>query len=301
MIVAPPETRVGYNQGADAPHLSPFVKWAGGKTRVLQRLLYHVPEESSHYYEPFLGGGALFFALSRQTTRFSAFLSDTNRELVNAYQVIRDDPESLIDHLSKIQREYDATSDKSGYYYQQRQSTPSNRQDSASRLIFLNKTCYNGLYRVNAKGKFNVPFGRYKNPKLFDKDNIRAISRALLETRAKLEAIDYKSAVQDCGRSDFVYFDPPYQAVSRTSSFTSYTPGGFSRKDHSKLADVFKALSKKGCNLLLSNSNTRLVRKLYGGFSQELVRVNRSINSVGSKRKGFTELIVYNTPTTSIG
>lgn len=275
---------------------SPFIKWAGGKTSIADELLNFVPKEFSRYYEPFLGAGALFFALFRSSRSFTAFLSDTNRELINAYRTARDHTEKLITALSKIQQEYDTTPNREDFYYEWRKSKASTDVDSASRFIFLNKTCYNGLYRVNSKGEFNVPFGRYKNPKLFDSDNLRAVNTALRQTHASLETAGYETAVETCAEGDLVYFDPPYQPVNKTSSFTSYTPNGFSKTDQAHLATIFKELSDRGCSVILSNSNTPLVRKLYRGFNQELVQVNRSINSVGWKRKGFTELIVSNGP-----
>jgi DNA adenine methylase len=276
---------------------SPFVKWAGGKTGIAEDLLHFVPTGFSRYYEPFLGAGALFFALYRHNRRFTAFLSDTNKDLINTYRVVRDHTEKFITGLSKTQREYDGARSQSEYYYQQRNLRPSTNNESASRFVFLNKTCYNGLYRVNSKNEFNVPFGRYKNPRLFNSDNLRAVSNALRQTRASLETTHYEKAVEKCVEGDLIYFDPPYQPVSKTSSFTSYTPNGFSKTDQVHLATIFRELSDRGCNVILSNSNTPLVRKLYQGFNQELVEVKRSINSIGSKRKGFTELIVSNCQT----
>src|SRR3989449_5936618 len=211
--------------------VAPFVKWAGGKTSLLPHLFPHVPLRLSNYFEPFLGGGALFFGICSRMTSFNAHLSDTNNELVNAYSVIKESPEELIRLLSSFQREYDSEVDKSACFYRKREWRPTDPIESAARLIFLNKTCYNGLYRVNSKGEFNVPFGRYKKPRIINSESIRAVSRALRDTNADLRSADYRTSLSTCGKGDFVYLDPPYQPQSKTSSFTDYTPGGFSERD----------------------------------------------------------------------
>ncbi|TMI63774.1 DNA adenine methylase [Candidatus Bathyarchaeota archaeon] len=273
-------------------HLAPFVKWAGGKTSLLPELLPHVPHRLTSYYEPFLGGGALFFGICARTTSFSAHLSDTNEELINAYRVIKESPDELISFLSRFQKEYDSAPDQSAYFYQKRDWRHTGRVESAARLIFLNKTCYNGLYRVNSKGEFNVPFGRYKNPRILNSDVISAASHVLENTKAELRTIDYKDALTSCGRADFVYLDPPYQPPTKTSSFTDYTPGGFSEKDQEELAEEFGKLVDRGCIVVLSNSETSLTRHLYNDFEIRKVTVNRPINSVGAGRTGYKELIV---------
>ncbi len=256
----------------------------------------YVPLNLSDYYEPFLGGGAFFLRVCERTTRFTAHLSDTNQELISAYRVVKELPEELIRFLSRIQMQYDSASDKSAYFYHMRDSRPSGRVESAARLIFLNKTCYNGLYRVNSKGEFNVPFGRYKNPRIFNPHGIRAVCHVLENMRAELRSIDYKDALVSCKKTDFVYLDPPYQPPSKTSNFTDYTPGGFSEKDQEELAREFGRLVDTGCTVLLSNSNTALTRDLYGDFEIAKVNVNRPINSVGTGRKGYKELIVLGRP-----
>jgi DNA adenine methylase len=273
-------------------HLSPFVKWAGGKTSILAHLLPSVPSHLSDYFEPFLGGGALFLAICAQRPRFSAHLSDTNEELITAYGVIKKSPDELIEVLSIFQKEYDRAQDKMAYFYKKREWRAMDPVESAARLIFLNKTCYNGLYRVNSKGEFNVPFGRYKNPRILNSDCIRAVSHALGDAKAELHSIDYKNALLSCRKGDFVYLDPPYQPPNRTSNFTDYTPNGFSQKDQEELAEEFGKLVSRGCTVLLSNSDTVFTRHLYRGFEMKKVTVNRPINSVGTGRKGYKELIV---------
>jgi DNA adenine methylase len=223
-------------------------------------------------------------------------LSDTNKDLITAYRVVKESPEELIRLLSTFQGEYNSVLDKGAYFYQKRDWRPADRIESAARLIFLNKTCYNGLYRVNSKGEFNVPFGRYKNPRILNSGIIRAVSRVLKNTKAELRSLDYKDALMACGKDDFVYLDPPYQPPSKTSSFTDYTPGGFSEKDQEELAHEFGKLVDRGCTVLLSNSETRLTRHLYRDFDVVKVAVNRPINSVGTGRKGYKELIVLGVP-----
>ena len=287
-------TRAIVDATGDAP--SPFLKWAGGKGSLLPHLLPHVPLLAIDYYEPFLGGGALFLGRCARNTRFHAHLSDINDDLIKSYRIVKDAPEDLIGLLSRFQSEYDESSSKHEYYYKKRDWHPTDPIESVARLVFLNKTCYNGLYRVNSRGEFNVPFGRYKKPRILDSENIREVSRALRETDAELGSVDYKTALSRCGRRDFIYLDPPYQPVSKTSSFTDYAPGGFSEKDQVELAEQFAKLVDRGCTVLLSNSETALTRRLYHDFEVRKVAVNRPINSVGTGRKGYKELIVLGLP-----
>jgi DNA adenine methylase len=272
---------------------SPFLKWAGGKSSLVHELLRYVPSNFANYYEPFVGGGALFFAICSRSSFFNSHLSDINSELVNAYVIIRDKPEELIEILSAFREEYSHSPRKGEYFYDKRESRPTDPVESAGRLIFLNKTCYNGLYRVNSRGEFNVPFGRYKNPKIVDASNIRAVSRVLQDTKAQLTCSNYRTAISNCGKNDFVYLDPPYQPKSRTSSFTGYTPDGFSEEDQYELAGDFEKLVDRGCTVLLSNSETPLTSYLYSEYQTKSVLVNRPINSVGSGRTGYKELIVF--------
>jgi DNA adenine methylase len=224
--------------------------------------------------------------------RFNAHLSDINEELITGYRVIKESPEKLIRLLSIFQRDYDSAVDKSAYFYRKREWRPTDPIESAARLIYLNKTCYNGLYRVNSKGEFNVPFGRYKKPRIINSESIRSASHALAVTKAELRTTGYKDALASCRAGDFVYLDPPYQPPSKTSSFTDYTPDGFSEKDQEELAEEFGKLVDRGCTVLLSNSDTALTRKLYRDFETKKVTANRPINSVGAGRKGYKELIV---------
>jgi DNA adenine methylase len=275
---------------------SPFVKWAGGKSSLLPHLLRHLPDELSNYYEPFLGGGALFYAACRRSAPFNAHLSDINSELINAYVMIKEKPDELIQALSKLELDYHHSQSMSEFFYEKRNWRPSTLVESAARLIFLNKTCFNGLYRVNSRGEFNVPFGRYKKPKILDAQNLRAINKALKDTNAQLRPSDYKSALSTCGKNDFIYLDPPYQPKSKTSSFTDYAPGGFSEVDQKELAEEFERLVERGCTVLLSNSDTLLTSHLYERFERIGLTVNRPINSVGSGRRAYKEILVLGVP-----
>lgn len=276
------------------PGCHPFVKWAGGKSQLIPQIIRLMPSRFARYFEPFLGGGAVFFHTASYNR--NAFLSDINVDLINAYKIIRNNVEELITALKYLQDEY-SKSPKS-YYYQLRDKTKGlNKIENAARFITLNKTCYNGLYRVNKKGLFNVPIGRYKNPLICDPVNLRKMSIVLSQSASYLGVIDYKKIlVEKADKDDFVYLDPPFHPISNTANFTSYTNSGFSFEDQKELATIFKELTRRGCKLLLSNSNTEEIRRLYSDFSHltELALVNRSINAVSSKRVGHVELLIRN-------
>ena len=273
-----------------APH--PFVKWAGGKTQLLNSLEPFYPKAFERYYEPFLGGGAVFFHLIATRRRFESMLFDSNEELINAYKIIRDRVEELIQLLREHEESY--KKEPKAYYYRVRDKTPKKNVEKAARLIFLNKTCYNGLYRVNKKGRFNVPFGDYKNPKICDAENLRNVSLALNWSKAKILCADYREALKDTSRDDFIYLDPPYQPASVTANFTSYTNRGFTEDDQRALAKIFKQLDKQGCIVLLSNSDTPLIYELYAEYHMKRVTAMRAISCVGNGRTGHTELIISN-------
>src|SRR6266568_379215 len=272
--------------------VSPFVKWAGGKGHLLRYLVPLVAPHLSNYYEPFLGGGALFFSIFNRGFPFTAFLSDTNDDLITTYKVVKEKSVELIQHLESIQRQYLNSTDKAAFYYRTRRSSPRDGIELAVRFLFLNKTCYNGLYRVNSAGDFNVPFGRYDQPRIVNEANILGVSRALNETNARIASVDYMGATKTCRKGDFVYFDPPYDPASKTSAFTDYTPIGFDEQDQMELANRFAQLAERGCNVLLSNSDTHLIRKLYGNYSVRSIDVSRPISCKGKNRKGFKELII---------
>lgn len=271
----------------------PFVKWVGGKRQLLaqfRRMNLYPPEnfdpKKSRYFEPFVGGGAVFFDLLPE----EGFLSDLNKELVVTYNVIKNDPEKLIISLKKHKTDKD-------YFLEVRAQDPNKLSDVAvaSRFIFLNRTCFNGMYRVNSKGGFNVPFGKYTNPLICDEDNLQKVSKALQNIDIKHQ--DYKEVLKKAKKGDFIYFDPPYYPVSKTASFTSYTAETFLDKEQTELRDTLVELNKRGCFVMLSNSDTPFINKIYSGIKG--VRINkvqagRAINSNGSGRGKITEVLITN-------
>jgi DNA adenine methylase len=280
------------------PVCHPVVKWAGGKTQLLDELDSCMPLKFDRYFEPFLGGGALFFYLiSNKNKSFTAYLSDINSELINSYVVIKDNVEDLIELLTAHEIEY--KKNPSQYYYHLRndKKTDNNKIARAAIFIALNRTCFNGLYRVNRQGLFNAPWGKYKEPVICNSDNLRNVSVALRESKAIIEVRDYKEVLPCKAKEwDLIYLDPPYNPVSSTAYFTKYTYNGFSCKDQKDLAKIFRQLDNKGCKVLLSNSSTPFVRKLYADFDKYILEVNalRSINCNGSRRAGHKELIIRN-------
>jgi DNA adenine methylase len=284
-----------YSQQVDLCHCYPFVKWAGGKSQILSELDFMVPSQFNRYFEPFLGGGAMFFHISLKNIQFTSYLSDINEDLINAYRVVKDNVDELIRLLLHHEAEYNNS--RHEFYYQLRANIkPVTDVERAARFITLNKTCYNGLYRVNSKGIFNVPMGRYKNPMICDCRNLRKVGTALRDSNAKIQAIDYTDALLRAEEGDFIYLDPPYDPLSGTAYFTHYTHNGFTEQDQRKLAKVFATLNERKCKILLSNSDTQLVRNLYKDFAKytkELI-VLRSINSKASRRMGHKELLIRN-------
>lgn len=266
---------------------APFIKWAGGKGRLLRQYQPFFPDraEIDRYYEPFIGSASVFFYLQP----LAPTLADVNEKLVEVYKVVRDHVEDLIPALQKHKNENE-------YYYQIRALNPAGLSpvERAARIIFLNKTCYNGLYRENSRGEFNVPFGRYKNPKISDPGRLRAASEAL--QGAKIVCADFATVVSGAGTGDFVYFDPPYVPLNATSSFTAYNQHGFGLDDHRRLAETFNELDRKGCRVMLSNSSAPLVYELYGrkGFNLIKIKARRSINSKAEKRGPVDELLITN-------
>ena len=253
----------------------PFVKWAGGKRQLMDILTADAPDCYGRYFEPFVGGGALLFTL---LPRF-ATISDANTELINAYCVIRDDVEGLIRSL-RTQRNTEL------HFYNVRARNPLTltHVQRASRFIYMNKTCFNGLYRENSKGLFNAPFGRYDNPNIVDSENLRAVSRYLRTPRVSIFNRDYKEVLNEAIPGDFVYFDPPYFPLTQTASFTKYVGGDFGPQDQRELADVFNELAHHGVFVMLSNSNTPFIHNLYQGHRILLVEANRAINCKAEKR-----------------
>jgi len=271
----------------------PFVKWAGGKRQLMSELEKNFPTKFGTYLEPFLGGGAVMFDLLTKAPNLKCNVSDLNSDLVLAYVTIRDRSEKLIESLENHSKNYHK--DSTGYYYEVRKQEPKNQIDKVSRLLFLNKTCFNGLYRVNSKGKFNVPLGRYTNPNIVNRENLQSVSKILQSEKIKISCRDFSSIIKDAKKGDFVYFDPPYQPVSDTASFTSYTHRDFTEDDLERLADLADQLNSKGCNVMLSNSNSKTVKKMFSsGWRIKEIKANRAINSNSQKRTGHKEIIIKN-------
>jgi DNA adenine methylase len=279
------------DEAADAAN--PIVKWAGGKRSLRQQLLDLAPPEFSTYFEPFLGGATFFLALASAGPAPRAVLNDANCELIQLYEAVHDEPQAVMAALDRHQ----AHVLDEQFYYQLRDVDPTacGPAERAARFIYLNKTCYNGLYRVNRKGRFNVPFGRYVNPPaLYNRQNVLRVARLL--KRAELRCGDFAAALADAGSGDFVYLDPPYAPLTQTASFTRYTRGAFDDGDQRRLAQTIHELTERGCRVLLSNSETPLVRGLYEGprYEIEVVYAPRNINSDATSRQKIPELAIRN-------
>jgi DNA adenine methylase len=260
----------------------PFLKWAGGKSRLISQYIDYFPQEYQTYYEPFLGGGAIFFYLLPPVAR----LTDINTELITTYRCVRDQVEDLICLLQEHQKRHNKE-----YYYEMRACLGCTDLERAARFIYLNKTCFNGLYRVNSQGKFNVPLGRYKNPNISPENILRSASAAL--STSVIEAADFTDILNYATSSDdFVYFDPPYHPVSETSYFTAYSSYCFGENKQFQLRDIFVELAQRGVKLMLSNSDCQFIRQLYKNFNIHTISATRSINSNAKKRGNISEVLV---------
>ncbi|HEV2391626.1 MAG TPA: DNA adenine methylase [Verrucomicrobiae bacterium] len=269
----------------------PFLKWAGGKGQLLTQLDGLLPKQLDIYFEPFTGGGAVFFHLKHRFPRMRAFLRDSNADLINAYQVVRDFPDDLMARLDEHLAHYRVERERYFYHIRSQHEVPFEAVvERAARMIFLNKTCFNGLWRVNARGQFNVPIGSHKNPALYDRGNILAASLAL--QGAHLAVQDFRNTMEEAGAGDFIYIDPPYAPVSPTASFTSYTREEFGLEAQRELAGLFAGGARRGVRLMLSNSDTPFIRELYGDFVIHTVRARRAINSNGLKRGEINEVVI---------
>ncbi|HGJ3414055.1 TPA: DNA adenine methylase [Streptococcus pneumoniae] len=271
--------------------LQPFTKWTGGKRQLLPVIRELIPKTYNRYFEPFVGGGALFFDLAPK----DAVINDFNAELINCYQQIKDNPQELIEIL-KVHQEYNSKE----YYLDLRSADRDERIDMmsevqrAARILYMLRVNFNGLYRVNSKNQFNVPYGRYKNPKIVDEELISAISVYLNNNQLEIKVGDFEKAIVDVRTGDFVYFDPPYIPLSETSAFTSYTHEGFSFADQVRLRDAFKRLSDTGAYVMLSNSSSALVEELYKDFNIHYVEATRTNGAKSSSRVKISEIIVTN-------
>jgi DNA adenine methylase len=276
---------------AECPEAQPFLKWAGGKAQLLAQFEPFFPKSIEAYSEPFVGGGAVFFHLKAKFPGMRARLCDNNAELINCYEVVRDHVAALMDrldeHLSRFR------TDGERYYYLVRsQHHLKDAVERAARMIFLNKTCFNGLWRVNARGEFNVPIGSYQPDKvsLYDRKNLLAASRELKGVELKVQ--DFRETLRGAAAGEFVYVDPPYYPVSATANFTSYTKEDFGKPEQEELAAIFADAARRGVSTMLSNSNTPFICGLYKGFKMETVKARRAVNCDGAKRGLIPEVLV---------
>ena len=271
--------------------LSPILKWVGGKRQLLSEIIPLIDESCDNYVEPFIGGGAVLFRLQPK----KAIINDYNTELINVYRTVRDDLDALV-ALLKEHEKYNS----SDYYYEVRalDRTPDfdkmSNLEKAARIIYLNKTCYNGLYRVNSLGQFNSPYGKYKNPNIVNEVVLRAISKYLNRNEISIRSGDYKDVLNDIEKNTFVYLDPPYMPISSSSSFTGYTEGGFGYDKQVELKEECDKLNSKGVHFLQSNSDCEEIRELYKAYRIKVVKAKRAINSDAKKRGQINEVLIYN-------
>lgn len=291
------ESKLHQKTASVKPYPIPFVKWAGGKRKLAPLLIETFPiefdPEKNRYFEPFIGGGALMFALGQPGGKLnvpgkSLFINDMNPELTNTYEVIRDNVSALIKELEVLSKKINEKT-----FYDIRSTVPRSKVARAARFIYLNKTCFNGLWRVNSKGEFNVPFGKSKNPSLFVEENLRACSKRL--KGSTITNVSFEKAVSKARKGDLVYFDPPYIPLSASASFSAYAKEGFGMNEQELLAETIGKLNAKGVYVLLSNSDTPLTRKVFRkSLTLRKVLMSRSISSSGSTRKPVYEVLGMN-------
>jgi len=305
-------------------YAKPFLKWAGGKTQLLQKFSDYFPQELKNgkienYYEPFLGSGAVFFFIKQNYPIKKAFLTDINEELILTFNVVKSDVTELIEELKSIKEKYISLkqNEQELFFYHIRDTYNQNKTNidfnnyspkwisRAAQMIFLNKTCFNGLFRQNIKGEFNVPWGKYKNPKICDKENLKQVNLALKNT--EILCGDFSESSKYITKNSLVYFDPPYRPINPTSSFTSYSKENFTEEDQVRLADYFREIDKKGAYQILSNSDPKnenskddFFDNLYKGFNIERVNAKRVINCDPNKRGEIKELIITNFKSTEV-
>ncbi|MBU1094407.1 MAG: Dam family site-specific DNA-(adenine-N6)-methyltransferase [Firmicutes bacterium] len=273
--------------------IKPFVKWAGGKTQILDKIRENIPNNFNTYYEPFLGGGAVLFDLAPK----SAVISDSNQELISAFRCFqnRNNYVLLVEELLKHQSKH-----SEDYYYQIREidRTPEYKDfkifSKAARMIYLNKACFNGLYRVNSKGYFNVPSGKYEKVNTYDEKLFENIYEYLSNNKIKIISEDFEKVVESAKQGDFVYFDPPYDTFDEQKNFTAYSKDAFGKDEQARLARVYRELSNKGVYVMLSNHNTELIKELYLGFNIQVIQAKRSINSKATGRGNVEEVVITN-------
>ncbi|MBE7318586.1 modification methylase [Staphylococcus sp. HMSC063F03] len=271
--------------------IKPILKWVGGKRQLLSEIVPLIPKNINTYVEPFVGGGAVLFDIQPN----KAIINDSNSELINVYKTIMNNPDELIEEL-KIHK----LNNSSDYFYEiraiDREKNYKNYTtvNKASRIIYLNKTCYNGLYRVNQSGFFNTPYGRYKNPDIVNEITIKALSKYFNDNHIEIYNEDYSNVISNLDKNDFVYFDPPYVPISTSSSFTGYTEGGFTLENQKELKNYCDKLTEKGVRFLLSNSDSEFIHDLYSDYNIKTVKAKRFINSKAKNRGEINEVLVSN-------
>jgi DNA adenine methylase len=269
--------------------VAPFLKWVGGKRQIMPTIVEHLPKKIESYVEPFIGGGAVLFHLQPKR----AIINDFNSELVNVYAVIKTNLEELIVDLQRHKNDVD-------YFYEIRALDRAAKfktltdVERASRIIYLNKTCFNGLYRVNNSGEFNSPFGRYKNPNIVNEPTLRAVNNYLNSNDVQIKNTDYEEILRTADKNSFVYLDPPYHPVSESSNFTGYVQGGWNKDDQTRLRAACDELNKRGIKFLQSNSSTDFIKEQYGDYRIHIIKANRSINSDAEKRGEVEEVLIKN-------
>ncbi len=284
------EAEVFFEENIKMIKAKPFIKWVGWKRQLINQFQELFPKDFNNYHEPFLWGWAVFFNIQKK----QSFLSDVNEELINVYKTIKNNPKELIEFLETL--EYSKEKFLEIRAWDRKNWWISNYSEiqRAWRFIYLNRTCFNGLYRVNSKWQFNVPFGKYKNPDFVQKENILNVSKLLNKTEARIELQSFEKVLENAQKWDFVYFDPPYDVLTDSANFTSYDKSWFGRDMQKKLRDVFIELDKMWCKVMLSNHNTPFIREIYSWFKFDIVKATRMINSKASGRGKVEEIVVRN-------
>lgn len=270
--------------------VTPVLKWVGGKRQLLPEIKKYIPKRYTTYYEPFLGGGAVLFELQPK----KAIVNDLNTELINVYRIIKDSPYELINELKKFKNDEETFYAIRNIDRNKEKFEKLNPIQKAARIIYLNKTCFNGLYRVNSSGEFNSPFGRYKNPNIVNDKTILAVNKYFNTNEITFKNTDFEESLSDISKGSFVYLDPPYDPVSKTSNFTGYNQGGFGDEEQIRIKTMCDKLTKKGIKFLLSNSATSFIKELYKDYTIEIVNAKRCVNSRADKRGEIEEVLIRN-------
>lgn len=270
--------------------VAPVLKWVGGKRQLIETFKPLLPKRITTYCEPFVGGGALLFHIQPKT----AYINDINTDLICVYKVIKDSVDALIEELKSYKNESDFFYSVRDWDRDRKKYSSLSEVEKAARILYLNKTCYNGLYRVNNAGEFNSPFGNYRNPNIVNEPVLRAVSSYFNAAKIHFSSVDYAEVLAGVKRGTFVYLDPPYDPVSETSNFTGYSKGGFSKEDQIRLRESCDELNRRKINFMLSNSNTEFIKEQYKGYNITVVQAKRAVNSIGSKRGDVKEIVVRN-------